>query len=88
MQNDDHDFAHYSHGWWVFYGTFRATGQLAFLFNVKADNKYIAIKKGQSLYAGLPMDSPVRRLYSTDENTARPLNREQAELLESKEMGK
>lgn len=83
--NDDLDFAPYSHGWWVYYGTFRATEQSAFLFNVKADSKYQAIKKGEYIYQSLPPDNVVRRLYSTDNHTARPLNREQAELLESKE---
>jgi hypothetical protein len=85
---DDEDFASYSHGWWVFYGTFRATGALAFLFNVKADTKYAAIGKGKAFYQGLPFNSPIRRLYSIDEFTARPLSREQAEILESKEMGR
>jgi len=85
---DDADFATVSHGWWVFYGTVRATGASAFLFNVKTDSKYKAIQKGQSFYAGLPMDSPIRRLYSTDPCTARPLSREQADILDSKEMGR
>jgi hypothetical protein len=87
-ETGDEDFSRFSHGWWVFYGVFRATGQSAFLFNVKADTKYGAIRKGQGFYNGLPFDSPIRRLYSIDECTARPLNREQAELLESKEQGK
>lgn len=82
------DFAAHSHGWWVFYGTARKTGMSSFLFNVKADTKYQAISKGQSFYSGLPVDSPIRRLYTTNPCTARPLNREQADLLESKEMGR
>jgi hypothetical protein len=85
MPTEDNDFDRFSHGWWVFYGTFRSTGQLAFLFNIRADSKYSAIRKGQTLYQGLPINNAIRRLYSTDECTARPLNREQAELLESKE---
>lgn len=86
--SEDDDFSRVSHGWWVFYGTFNATGQQAFLFNVKADSKYGAIRKGQAFYDSLPINSPIRRLYSIDECTARPLNREQADLLESKEHGR
>lgn len=85
---EQNDFAPYSHGWWVYYGTFRATGQQAFLFNVKADTKYEAIRKGQNIYQAMDPDNVVRRLYSLDNHTARPLNREQADLLESKEMGR
>jgi hypothetical protein len=87
MSEDSEDFAYYSHGWWVYYGTFRATGQTAFLFNVKADSKYQAIRKGQHIYQAFHPDNVIRRLYSIDNHTARPLNREQAELLESKEKG-
>ena len=39
MPTEDEDFSTYSFGWWVYYGTFKATGQTAFLFNVKADSK-------------------------------------------------
>ncbi|MNF16279.1 hypothetical protein D3C80_2192340 [compost metagenome] len=71
----------------MYYGTFRATGAAAFLFNVKADSKYQAIRKGEYIYRGFHPENAIRRLYSIDEHTARPLNREQCEILDSREKG-
>ena len=88
MPTEDEDFSTYSFGWWVYYGTFKATGQTAFLFNVKADSKYQALRKGEYIYRGFHPENLIRRLYSIENHTARPLNRAQAELLESKEQGR
>lgn len=76
-----------SFGWWVFYGTFRATNNPAWLFNIKAATMDEAINKGARIYKAMPETGAIRRLYTIAPCTARPLNREQCEILDSREGG-
>lgn len=61
--------------------TDRRTGDLTWLFNIKADTRSAAIGRGKSFFRTFPQGSPIPAMYSIRETSALPLSKEDAELL-------